>query len=233
MSDERRYTDEEVRQIFDLATRRDGPGARTPSSAEGLTLPELKEIGREVGVAPERVADAAGALDLHGGASPRGSQLGLPVSVGRAVELPRPPTDGEWEVLVAECRRTFGARGSLSAHGRSREWRNGNLHVAVEPTGDGHRLRMGTRMGNATALNVGGALGVATAAIMLVVVLLSGQPASELVAPAVLFLMGGGALASNAVRLPRWAREREEQMAYLAERARSLLRAEDDPDEEG
>ena len=36
-------------------------------------------------------------------------------------------------------------------------------------------------------------------------------------------LFGGGALASNAVRLPGWARKREDQMEDVAGRVRGLI----------
>jgi hypothetical protein len=35
--------------------------------------------------------------------------------------------------------------------------------------------------------------------------------------------MGAAALGFNALRLPRWALEREQQMEYLAARARALI----------
>jgi hypothetical protein len=42
--------------------------------------------------------------------------------------------------------------------------------------------------------------------------------------------MGAAALGANALRLPRWAEEREEQMERIATRARLLLGAGPAPD---
>src|SRR5215210_5297426 len=125
MTEERRYGEEEVAQIFEAAASAHGSEGRALSSAGGLSLGELQAIGGEVGIAPERIADAAAALDLRRGAAPRGTHLGMPVSVGRTVDLPRAPTDHEWELLVAELRETFGAHGKDRSSGGLRAWSNG------------------------------------------------------------------------------------------------------------
>ena len=69
MTDERRYGEEEVAAIFEAAS---GPAAsrkdsRSASDSEqGLTLSELQSIGREVGISPDRIAEAAAALRAQG-----------------------------------------------------------------------------------------------------------------------------------------------------------------------
>ena len=105
MADERKYQDDEVREIFDLAVGggRIGPPA-TPDEG-GLSLAELQAVGLEVGMKPERIAEAALAVDSKRGILPSRTYLGMPVSVGRVVELPGPVSDHEWQLLVAEFRR--------------------------------------------------------------------------------------------------------------------------------
>src|ERR1700741_1755290 len=107
MPDERTYGEEEVAQIFEAAAARRGPGSTAPVPTKGLTLAELQAIGGEVGLAPERVAEAAAALDLRRDVRRR-TELGMPVGVGRTIDLPRAPTDREWEMIVADLRETFG-----------------------------------------------------------------------------------------------------------------------------
>lgn len=224
MTGERRYQEDEIREIFESAASARDASRRGLSSGEGLSLAELQEIGLEVGLAPERIAEAAFALDLRRGSSPRRNYLGMPISVGRTIELPRAPTDREWELLVAELRETFQARGTVGSHGGLRHWTNGNLHAYVEPTETGHRLRMGTLKGSAMAMNTLGAMGLVFALIMLVVMLVTGQlPEEGFFIPVLFGALGGAALAAGAVGLPRWAREREEQMEYIAARARALI----------
>jgi hypothetical protein len=229
MSDERTYRDDEVAEIFETAAARGDTNLPARRSAEGLTLAELQAIGGEVGLAPERIAEAAAALDLRRDALRR-SDFGMPVAVRRTVDLPRAPTDREWEMLVAELRETFNARGRVGSRGDVREWTNGNLHAYVEPTPTGHRLRLGTTKGDATGLNRMGAAALVMA-ILWMVLFLAGGISEALVVPLMLALMGGGALTYNAMRLPSWAGEREAQMEHIAARARVLLGGEAPPEE--
>src|SRR3954449_6387158 len=111
MTDERRYGEDEIAEIFQAAASPRRSEGRALTSTGGFSLEELQAIGGEAGIAPERIADAAAALDLRRGAPPPPPHPGMPVSVGRTVELPRAPTDREWELLVAELRETFGAHG--------------------------------------------------------------------------------------------------------------------------
>jgi hypothetical protein len=180
MTDERRYHDEEIAEIFEAAATPQRSNPRTLSSGDGLTLEQLQEIGREVGVAPERIAEAATALDLRRSALPRRTTLGMPISVGRSVTLPRAPTDREWELLVGELRDTFQAQGKEGSRGSVREWTNGNLHASVEPTENGYRLRMGSLKGDAVPINMMGISAILVGLIVLVGLLASGELGTEL-----------------------------------------------------
>jgi hypothetical protein len=225
VADGRKYREEEVKEIFTLATSAGGASLPALADQDGLTLGELQEVGREVGLSPERVAEAAATLDARSETVPRRTLLGAPVSAGRVVELPRAATDREWQFLIAEIRETFGAKGEVTSHGDIREWTNGNLHAFLEQTEAGHRLRLGTSKGNATEVIALGAAGLFMALIMLVAMVSKGRLGLELLLPALFALAGGGALASNFFRLPRWADERERQMEHIAGRARTLLGA--------
>ena len=234
MSDDRKYRDEEVREIFDLAASRAEVGRPAVSDESGLTLAELKEVGLEVGMDPSRIAEAAMVVDARREALPRRTYLGMPISVGRVIELPRAVTEREWEILVAEFRETFGARGQVTSHGGVREWSNGNLHAFLEPTETGHRLRLRTLKGSAMPLSTMGVAGLAMGLILITVFLITGSSPVNMELAMMLSLgMGGGALASNAITLPRWAREREGQMEYIAGRIGTLLGERPQADESG
>ncbi|MGQ0816106.1 MAG: hypothetical protein ACT4O1_16875, partial [Gemmatimonadota bacterium] len=87
---ERRYSEDEIAAIFENATQAsDAPRYRNTST--GLTLAELQEIGREVGVPAESVAHAAARLDEAATtwrlpATITQRYFGLPLGVGRTVE---------------------------------------------------------------------------------------------------------------------------------------------------
>ena len=231
MTDERRYLEEESKEIFEAAATAGDSDRHALSSSGGFTLAELQEIGLEVGLAPERIAQAATALELRRSALPRRTSLGMPISVGRIIDLPRAPTDREWDLLVGELRETFHAQGKVGSSGSVRQWTNGNLHAYIEPAEAGYRLRLGTLKGNASAMNMMGLAGMGMGMVMLFALTLTGSLAEVLLGPVVFGAMGAAAFISNLLRLPPWARQREEQMEYIAARAQALIGSEDDAGE--
>lgn len=221
----RRYGDEEVREIFSLATTGDARDQSLPAESGGLTLDDLQRIGQEAGIEPSRVAEAAHKLDARGRQAPVRRSFGLPIGVSRVVDLPRAPTDREWEQLISEFRTTFGAQGYATTSGGLREWSQGNLHISVEPTEHGEQLRLSTLKSDAVSLNALGLMMGGMSVLMGAVIAAAGKPGKALV---LVGMFGGIALAAfgaNLVRLPRWARERERQMEALAEHAIKLLSA--------
>jgi len=222
MMDERRYEEAEVEKIFQAAASPRASEGRALTPSAGFSLAELQAIGGEVGIEPERIAEAAAALEVRGGGAPRRAYLGMPVSVGRTVDLPRAPTDREWDMLVAELRETFGARGTDRSSGGIRAWNNGNLHAYVEPSETGCRLRLGTtKSGAAQGIQMG--LAALLAGLVLAVLLFAEVLDEDLSVFLFLPIIGAIVLAMNAVRLPRWAREREEQMEHIAVHARRIV----------
>lgn len=230
MSEQRRYEDREIAEIFETAAVEGGPEAHAPAGGGGLSLRELQGIGSEVGIAPERIAGAAAALELRRGLAPSRTHLGMPVSVGRTVDLPRAPTDREWDVILADLRQTFGAHGKDRSQGGLRAWTNGNLHSYVEPTEAGYRLRMGTAKGDSTVIAWLGAVGVLMGVLMLALFFLTGGEANEFGAAVLVATMGAVALAFNALRLPRWAEERHAQIEAVSVRVGTLMAADPAPE---
>ena len=213
---ERRYNEEEVATIFERAAQAQQSVRRALQPGEGMTLADLQEIGREVGIPPELVAQAARSVD-HAGRSASRKFLGFPIGVGQTVELGRKLTDEDWERLVIDLRDTFDARGSVRYDGRFRQWTNGNLQALLEPTPTGHRLRLQTVKGNARAFMGMGLSMVGFALIALVASAISGDPGALGVAVP-LSLFGLGMFGFGALRLPRWARLRRRQMEGVAAR---------------
>lgn len=230
MTEERRYQEDEVAEIFAAATTPRGPASRELSPAEGFTLAELQAIGREVGVAPERIAEAAAALDRRPDALPPRTDLGMPVSASRTVDLPRAPTDREWAILVDELRETFGARGADGSRGEVREWSSGSVHASVVPVDVGYRLRLRAEKGDAVTVNRAGIL-VLLVGLVVVLLLARDEPGDALRMFLLFGLAGTATLVANALRLPRWVAEREEKMEYVAGRARALIGREPDPED--
>lgn len=227
MSVERRYDDDEMRRIFRLATEAgesQGSGSASGGSGTGMTLAELQAIALEAGIEPEQVARAAARLDAIP-APPPVRLLGVPISVGHAVELPSPPTDAEWDRLVVQLRDTFRARGRVSREGSLRSWTNGNLQVLVEPTDTGHRLRMRSvssdlrgRLGIGLGFLALGAVGILAKAVTGALGD-SGTLAGLLVTGA----MGAGFLAWGTVGASRWTALRNSQFQEIGSMAHRMV----------
>lgn len=217
---ERRFSEEEVAAIFARATETQhaAPGELTPGL--GMTLAEVQAIGKEAGIAPEAVEQAA--RSLAQGPPPREPRLlGLPIGVRHTIELGRRMTDPEWERLVVELRETFEARGKLHSEGSFRQWSNGNLQVLLEPSGDGHRIRFRTLKSGARMMILTG-LGLLGSAVVVGFVSRLTLGAVDLWGSTgdigMLALVGVGLLVAAAVQLPGWARLRKRQMEELAAR---------------
>jgi hypothetical protein len=210
---ERRYSDEEVAAILKGAADAEHAALPVASESGGMTLSTLQEIGREVGMSPESIAQAARSMDVAGKPVSR-SFVGFPVAVGRTVVLDRPLSDAQWELLVADLRETFDARGRVQVDGSFRQWVNGNLQALVEPTPTGFRLRLKTMNANVRTLMAfgAGAFGLATAAtVARIIGGTIGRPGA-MESTIVLAIIGAGLFAFGAVRLPAWARTRRAQM---------------------
>jgi hypothetical protein len=191
-----------------------------------MTLAELEDIGREIGISADVVRKAAQAID-HGGRPTERRFLGLPIGVGRTIDLGRKLSDEEWDHFVVDLRETFDARGRLQNEGSFRQWTNGNLQALLEPTATGHRIRLRTIKGDARSMMVGGLSMLGIAGPLLVVAATRGDLGDPGLVSAIIFLatMGAGMLGVGAMRVPGWARTRERQMEELAARVSALANA--------
>jgi hypothetical protein len=130
--DERRFTDEEVREILRRAVAR--TSSRAVAKREGLSLEELKAIGAEVGIDPVQLEDAARAV-ATGGGTRADSIVGTPRSMyfERTVDGSLEPDDAS-EVLSI-IRRIMGHHGDVRQIHDSLEWSTsgdaGTRHVTV------------------------------------------------------------------------------------------------------
>ena len=230
----RRYNDEEIAAIFQQAAEGPEPQGTSIQSAggEGMTLAELQDIGREVGIAPEAIDRAAKSLDLRPRAGTR-KFLGFPVGVERTIDLGRRLTEDEWERLVVQLREVFGARGTVSSNGSFRQWTNGNLQALLEPTRNGQRLRLRTTKGSFPTSMVAGGMMLFAGIFTAISTGLAGHFAGAAAIDAALFTaVGTGIAASAAVRLPSWARLRGRQMDAITTQL-ALETGADVPDDRG
>ncbi len=232
---ERRYDEDEAARIFAAASEAspEEPEAGTArsSGSGGLTLGELREIAQQAGIDPEQVSAAARALDRRAletraldrtPLEPRRT-LGFTVGVNEVARPKRRIDDAEWERLVVLLRDTFDARGRVLVQGNLRQWTNGNLHIFVEPTADGDRVRMRTTNANARALFGVGIAALATGAFVALMGLRAagGIDLGLLGGAGLLGAAGATAFGAALARLRRWVPLRREQFGRIAERLES------------
>ena len=209
---ERRFDEAEVAEIFRAAAELENASPKALARVDGMTLAELQQIGEEAGLRPDLVARAAAAQVTAGSAS-TSRLLGLPIGVSHTVDLDHAVNDQEWALLVSNLRETFDAKGVLRQDGAFRQWSNGNLHVLVEPTPSGSRVRFRTRNALSQTLITGGSLAVFGALAMVVMDSAGADAARQSVA---LLAAGGGMGLWGALRLPPWAQRRRRQMEELS-----------------
>lgn len=231
---ERRYSETEVAEILDAATREARqalPVAGESGKGEpGLTLAQLQEIAREVGIAPDAVARGAAALEVRRSSEEQLRRFsGVPIGASRSVLLPRGMTEEEWGRFVSLLRQTFDAAGKVSEQGDLREWRNGNLSVTLSPEGNGARLAMRTRRQGWEALPAAGSMGVGMSLVVALAGFMKGDVSDTLPGAMALLAMGGGAWTYGFVALRSWARERLAQFGVVAEEASQVTARESLP----
>lgn len=234
MTDERRFSDDEVAFILERAAAEEralaagavDDGSRDPStSGRGLTLQQLTEAAKEAGLSPSAVTNAARAIE-RGDLIPTRltTSFGLPTGVARTIELGRSVTDVEWERMVVALRETFSARGRLYQEGSLRSWHNGNLQATLEPTTRGHRLRMSTRKGDGRpGIQMGGAMMIAGGTLAVAGALSASSGSVAWWPMALLSGIGLLSVVQRVVTLPSWARTRATQMESFADTASRIL----------
>jgi hypothetical protein len=119
--DERRFSDQEVREILKRAVERTPSRSHALEKTEGLSLPELQAIATEVGIDPARVEDAARQVVL-GSRSRTDAILGGTRShhVARTVDGEFDPEDTARALSL--IRRTMGRQGEVTEVHGSLEW---------------------------------------------------------------------------------------------------------------
>ena len=224
MSIQDRFTEEEIAEIFEEATRAQNEAKERKGALEGLSLKELQQIGASTGIDPKYIAQAAAALRSRPQQFPVRKFMGIPIGVSRSVTLPSTFSDQDWEHLVVDLRKTFKARGKIKTQGSIREWANGNLHAYVEPTREGYELRLVTKKGSMQGMLMAGGAYIFTALFMLMSMIADsdvGMSYAFLISG--LFMIAGFGMVSSVVTgQPKWARTREQQMEAICKRAVAL-----------
>lgn len=127
---ERRYNEEEVAHILQQAVH--------GGEAAGLTLRQLEEIGREVGISPSAIRAAAERTSATHGS--RSGLFGAPSVAQQERHLAVTLTPAQREGVVLAIRRAMGRHGVVTQTADGVEWKArdaaGGRYVTVTTTGD-------------------------------------------------------------------------------------------------
>ena len=224
MDSDRRYSQKEIADIFKKASEEQERIKEQSALEDGLTLEELHQIAKEAGIAPELISDAAARLEHSVEAPPEKRFLGFPTSVNRIIDLKAPLSDDDWDKLVVEIRQAFGARGKITREGKLREWSNGNLHILVEPTPHGHRLRMGTEKGSAKGFLWASISWIMAGIFIFISSALASGVDFSILFPAIFFAVAGIAgIGFTGLHLSQWRYDRADQMDAIGSVALNLV----------
>jgi hypothetical protein len=141
---ERRFNENEVALILRKATETSAP-AVPGGAVDGLTLEDLKGIGREVGIDPGAIEAAArhvAVTRLQG----TGGFFGVSATPSYETTLPGEIPPERLAEAVAAVRRAMGRQGVLHAEFGGLEWQArdalGGRYVSLQPSGGRTRIRV-------------------------------------------------------------------------------------------
>lgn len=151
--DERKFTDQEVREILKKAVER--APSRALMKSEGLSLAELKTIGEEVGIDPARLEDAARAVTLGGGKRTN-RILGAPTVLNFERKVEREFDPDDTHEILSLIRRTMGQQGEVSEVHGALEWSAkgeiGERYVTLSPRDGTTAIHSSSNLSNAAIL---------------------------------------------------------------------------------
>ncbi len=145
----------DTQQVKDIVQRAANAEVHHPTDHDALTLGTVQRIGAEVGIRPERIKDAAAALDPWAKKPGKGGGLlGGRSKIDLELVLDREVTEEQYEEVLAEIRGAMGEVGRLNQTlGKSLSWNSlsfqntlegsGRLtHVMISPSGGKTRIRI-------------------------------------------------------------------------------------------
>lgn len=210
---QRRYTEKEIASIFKQASEAQEAAQRQLQQSEGLTLEEIAAIGKEAGITPEFIAQAAANVDRKVEKQPAETYLGIPYSTSRTIDIPGSFTDDDWTQLVTKLHDTFQVHGNITQQGATRKWQAEGIKVLVEPAGEGYRARLSALNEQHRGILVGATVMFVMGLFFLAIVASKGDLLTAKAMFVSMFsIVGMGAFGGSSLKLSKWRREQEAKM---------------------
>lgn len=151
---DRKFSDREVREIIKKAVEQSS--SKELVKAEGLSLDEIKAIGGEVGIDPERLEAAALAVMRGGTGGTKNKLFGGPIVLDFEEKVPAEFDPQDTPELLSLIRRIMGQQGEAEELHGSIEWSvkgdMGERYVTLAPRDGTTTIRGSANLSNAAIL---------------------------------------------------------------------------------
>jgi hypothetical protein len=145
MSDKQRFNRDEVSKILKRAVELEHD-RNSIDDSDGLTLQELQQVSKEVGIDPKYIQQALRELQTPT-KSLTSDILGGPFKHHILETAPGILTEEEWEEIVSEIRRIHGGIGKTTKLGNTFEWEQrkqevGYIQISLSPKKDHTKIQL-------------------------------------------------------------------------------------------
>ena len=233
----RRYGDEDVRRLLELATQiqQEEAGRGHGTDGEGLTLAQIQEAAAEAGIDPVYLQRAAARIDHSDTSEPWVRWVGTPLTIRTERVVPGEITEEDFRQVPSEmdAKHFFLGPGSVAMANRTLTWKsaeggNRSIHVAVASRMGETRIYASEELHSAADSLFGGLVGLGGLGLGLGVGIFVGGKILGSTLLSVLFpvaIIGG--LYLGARRLMRWISGRRRRiLESLVERIADYARTE-------
>lgn len=220
----RLYGDKEISRIIKRAAELQEQKGRAGSAGPGISIAELEQIARDLGIDPtylrQAVAELGSGIDTPAKSSLLGETL---IEARRLVKSEM--SDLEWEMMVQEIRRALGCTGETGKLGNAVEWKTSDkelvtYQVTASPREGQTDIQIVSRRDGAAFLTyfVSGLLGLFTA--LSVAAPSFSNPVELLAAGGVLV----GVMTTARLLVGRWSRKQKQVINRLVDKLETIVR---------
>ncbi len=128
------YTEKEIGALIKRATEiQENTHEFFP---QGLSLQEIEDIAREIGIDPKHIRSAASELEHQMAAEQRSNFFGAPFLIEQKRAIRGEISDEDWEELVRQIQRVTGSAGRTTKVGQTRQWHRSvkDMSTTIEET---------------------------------------------------------------------------------------------------
>ena len=183
---EKQFSEDAVREIIRLAMEQEREEAEQSEKKHGLTISELVEIGKDVGLSEQEIRDAAKRFT----SSPltKKSRVTNTANIEERIFSSDLPKDELWDFIQGELYDQFGETtmfGSLTSPPADYHWKHISASgvqtsAAIRKVGDKYKLRLSQTVGMMSPIWEGILIGIAPAALLTIGAVFAFKPNSIL-----------------------------------------------------